>query len=296
MKPTWNIPEGMVDNADEFRNQFFDRFTLRHADKPVQLTDTISKNYLFPTFYGDVTCAMAICFCSFEKARTLVQQRLGPKVEPVHMMGGRSIVAFSCYEYKKVMNVNPYNEIAVAIPVLVNQAIRPPVLPMIMGFERSGYYIAGMPVTSHENTLRGHNIWSLPKETQEIDIYREGDDCCSVAKEEDGTPYLTVRVPMKGKPAEFDEEGYLYTHHNGRLTRSKTCFKATFNVQKHMGLLFKKGVAPDRPYITIADSPPAAYLRELEIEPHPFQFRYAEHMSSCFDLPDEPMPRWAQNN
>ncbi len=33
-------------------------------------------------------------------------------------------------------------------------------------------------------------------------------------------------------------------------------------------------------------------LRELEIAAHPFQLRYAEHMSSCFDLADENEPVW----
>ena len=33
-------------------------------------------------------------------------------------------------------------------------------------------------------------------------------------------------------------------------------------------------------------------LRELEIEEHPFQLRYAEHMTSCFDLPNTRMQDW----
>ena len=53
-----------------------------------------------------------------------------------------------------------------------------------------------------------------------------------------------------------------------------------------MKLLFGTGVKPDREYIKIGDSPSAQPLRELEIDPHPFQLRYAKGMSSCFDLPN----------
>ena len=53
-----------------------------------------------------------------------------------------------------------------------------------------------------------------------------------------------------------------------------------------MNLLFKKGAAADRRYLKIGDSPSGRVLKELEIEEHPFQFRFAKEMSSCFDLPN----------
>jgi len=57
MKPNHKIEPSMLDNAHLFDNNFFRRFVLRHAPQPLKLTDNIAKNYLFPTFYGDVTCA-----------------------------------------------------------------------------------------------------------------------------------------------------------------------------------------------------------------------------------------------
>lgn len=41
---------------------------------------------------------------------------------------------FSCYEYKNVMNLAPYNEIAMTIPIMVNAGFSPPLLPLIMNF------------------------------------------------------------------------------------------------------------------------------------------------------------------
>jgi hypothetical protein len=295
MKPTRIIPPDLLDNRDApvFKNDFFGRFTLRHAERPLKLSDRVTKNYLFPTFYGDVRCAIGIFLCSYDRAERLVARELHPRIKPVRVTRGRSIIAFSCYEYRNVMGVAPYNEIAMAIPVMVNTAFRPPVLPMILGsFSRFGYYIAGMPVTSHENQIRGNRLWGLPKVTQQIDIREEVDQCVTTAFEEDGTPYITVRVPCAGDPVEFDESSYLYSRLDGKVLRSRTNFKATFNVTKYMNLLVKKNVTPQKNYLEIGNSSSAKMLHELEIEKHPFQLRYAEQMSSCFDLRDADEPAW----
>lgn len=294
MKPSMNIPATLLDNGGSsvFKNEFFERFALRKAAAPLQLTEKISKDYLFPTFYGDVTCAIGIFLCSYKKAEALVAKGLHPGIRPVAITKGRSLIAFSCYEYKNVMNVPPYNEIAMAVPVMVNAKINPPLLPMIMKFRHFGYYIAGMPVTSYENQLRGNKLWGLPKVTQQIDIRKEGSECVTTAYEQNGEPYLTLRVPAGGTPTLFDETSNLYSRLDGKLLQSETNFRATFNVNKHMNLLLVKGAKPDRTYIEIGTSASARFLRELEIEEHPFQTRYAEHMSSCFDLHNEQTEKW----
>jgi len=206
MKATYDFDETLLENEDKFQNEFFSRFTLRHAPEPLQLSDTIAKNYKFPTFYNDVTCAIGIFLCSYEKAYNLVSQTFGPRVKPVMMTQNRSIVAFSCYEYKNVMNVAPYNEIAMTIPIMVDPKVNVPLLPMIADkrFPNFGYYVFGMPVTSKENQIRGNKIWGLPKVTQEIDITEKDNKCVIVAKEETGEPYFKLRVPMNGKPTDFD--------------------------------------------------------------------------------------------
>ncbi len=295
MEPTWDVPETILANESEFSEDFFRRFDLRRGDRPVLMDEGVEKDYLFPTLYGDVTCAMGIFFCSYERAAALLAEKLGPTVKPVGMGRGRALVAFSNYEYKKVLGVRPYNEIAVAIPIMVNSGFNPPVLPMVLSsFSRFGYYIAAMPVTSNENTQRGHKIWGLPKVTQGIDIYRQDGDCVTEAYEASGEPYLKVRVPMGGKPTRFDVSSYLYTSFSGRLTRSETNFMGTFAVNKHMDMLFKSDVVPEKPYLEIGESESGRFLKNLEIEPHPFQLRYAENVCSCFDMPQKPLPAWVK--
>ncbi len=286
MKPTIEFSENMLDNTDKFQDDFFKRFNQRHADQPLQLNDKISKNYLFPTFYGDVTCAIAVFMCNYEKARAIMPH---PDLKPVKMTQGRALVTFSCYVYKNVLNIPPYNEIAMTIPVMADPNINVPILPMIMdSFKEFGYYVFGMPVTSLENRIRGNKIWGLPKVVEEVDIFEKDGDCVTTAKDESGVPYFELRVPMKGKTTEFDVTSNLYSRLDNRLLKSETNFKASFNVTKYMNLLWKKDQKPNRSYLTIGDTSFAKVLKYLEIEEHPFQLRYAEHMNSCFDLPDPP--------
>ncbi len=286
MKPTFEIPATLLDNAATFTDPFFQRF--QQAPKAIALTDDVTKTYAFPTFYGDVTCAMAIFLCDYAAAQAVLPH---PAMKPVRMTRGRSLVVLSCYNYKNVMGIPAYNEIAMTIPVLAGPGRDWPVLPMLAGglFPQVGYYVFGMPVTSKENQLRGNNIWGLPKVTHEIEMATDGGDCVTVAKEPDATPYFTLRVPMAGVATDFDTNGWIYSKLGDRYLRSQTNFKGTFNVTKHMGALVRKGTTPDRPYLQIGDSPSAAILRQLQIEAQPFQFRYAQTLNSTFGLPQ---PDW----
>jgi len=210
-----------------------------------------------------------------------------PRIKPVPMPRGRAVVAFSCYEYKKVLGVPPYNEIAMTIPVMVDPPVNVPVLPMILNiFPWFGYYVFSMPVTSLENRIRGNEIWGLPKVVHEIEIFEEGGDCVTIDHEETGEPYFEVRVPMEGKQKMFDVRANLYSELHGKLLQSETCFKSAFRMNQFPKLLWTTDAKPDREFLKIHDTPSGRSLLDLEIDPHPFQFRYAGGMTACFDLPN----------
>lgn len=272
----------MPDNTSLFKGDFYDRFLLN--PHTLQLDDDISKTYMFPTFYGNVTQSVAIYLCSYDKARELMPH---PNLKPVSMGAGRTLVIFSCYEYKEVHQVDPYNEIAMTIPVMANPSVNVPVLPIIMSnlFKKFGYYVFSMPVTSLENRIRGNRLWGLPKVTQEITFNDEdGYHICS-ANEENGEPYFKLKVPKEGDPVPLDESGYLYSRLNGSMLKSKTCFKGIYSVNKYMGRLFKSG-GSDTSCLWLGDTPTGTMIKGLELDSYPFQFRYAENVKSCFDLPD----------
>ncbi len=284
MKPVNELDSSLVDNSGFFTDSFFQRFQLRPASAPLVLKDGLSKNYSFPTFYGDVTCAIAIFLCDYGRAEAIMPD---PSMKPVKMPGGRSVVLFSCYEYKNVMNLAPYNEIAMTIPIMVNAGYVPPLLPLIMDFKRKGYYVFSMPVTSLENQIRGTKIWGLPKVVEEIEISTDGSHCTTVARDDNGEVYLDLSIPKTGSTKHFDETGYLYSMLEGKLLKSQTNFKGDFAVNTNPSLLWKKGQRTQNPALKLGTSSRADDLRALKIEEVAFQFRYSQSMNSCFDLPME---------
>ncbi len=283
MQTNTRLEPGLIDNTGDFTNPFFTRFELRPAPTPLELANGVSKTYSFPTFYADVTCAIAIFLCDFRRAQEMMPH---PSMQPVRMPRGRAVVLLSCYEYKKVMNVAPYNEIAMTIPVMVD-GWAPPVLPLVMNLSKQGYYVFSMPVTSLENQIRGTRLWGLPKIVEEIDIATEEGRCTTVARDGNGDVYFELTVPTAGSRKHFDETGHLYTLLDGRLLKSRTCFKGDFTVTTSAGALWKKGRKATTPALKLGASPRADALRKLDIEETAFQFRFASSMNSCFDLPLE---------
>ena len=282
MKPNTRLEPDLVANSDSFTNPFFQRFEVRPAPAPLELRDGLEKTFSFPTFYADVTCAIAIFLCGYNEAREIMPH---PSMKPVKMPGGRSVVLLSCYEYKNVMNLAPYNEIAMTIPIMVGAGSTPPLLPLIMDFKKKGYFVFSMPVTSLENQIRGTKIWGLPKIVEEIDISTEGTHCTTIARDENGEVYLELSVPKTGSAKIFDETGYLYSMLDGQLLKSQTNFAGDFAVNTNPGLLWKKGQRSDNPALKLGPSPRADLLKALKIEEVAFQFRFTPSMNACFDLP-----------
>jgi len=294
MKPTMNVPADLLDNGDRFQSPFFQGFRLRHAERPIDLGQGIRKNYAFPTFYDQVSCAVTAFPCDYGQAARLVAERLHPAVKPVSLTRGRALIAFACYEYSQVMGLPPYNEVAVTIPIMVNARLRPPILPIVPGgFKKFGFYVAAMPVTSHENTLRGQRIWGLPKETLEVAIRREGAGSETAVRAPDGALWFRVRGRTDGKPRRFDVRAQIYGKLDGRVIAAESCFAGAFNVVQDIGALvgFRRP-RPARPWLELGSAPGAAFLHELGIEPQPVICRFCDSMSSVFDLPPVEQPSW----
>ena len=282
MKANYNISPEMLANDDKFQNDFFKRFQLRTREKPLELEPGLQKDYVFPTFYSEVTCAQAIFLCDYDAAKNLLPH---PKMKPVRMPKGRSMVALACYIYRNVLNVGPYNEIAMTIPVLFNPKVDVPVLPVLMnGFKDFGYYVFNMPVTSRENCIRGNEIWGLPKVVQSIDVNQQSDRCVTTATDEAGNDYFRLEIPTAGKSTAFDVTANIYSALNNKLLQSETHFKGDFNIVKNTGVLFRKTEPSDGPYLQLGSGPFADQLRALKIEPTPLQIRYADRMNACFDI------------
>ncbi|TPH14618.1 acetoacetate decarboxylase family protein [Litorilituus lipolyticus] len=284
MKANTIISPELLNNKDDFSAEYFNQFNLRNAASPLKLNKSITKDYLFPTFYGDVSCSIGVFLCDYQAA---LEQLPNASMKPVKMPGGRALVTISCYEYKKVLGVAPYNEIAVTIPIQVNPSFDLPVLPIIAEklFSGFGYHVIHMPVTSLENQIRGLKIWGLPKVVNDIDIAIDDKSSTTTAIDEHGNRYLSLTIPTQGKSTQFDVRSNLYSVLNGEMKQSETCFNGNFNVTKNMGQLLSKA-SKGQAALMLGEGEQADTLRELMINPVPFQTRFCSGMNACFDLPN----------
>jgi hypothetical protein len=285
MEPSTDIPDTLLDNDSSFVHPFFSGLELRPAPDPLVVRGK-ARNYLFPTLYADVRCAQGIFHCSWKAARDLLAESLGPHVLPPRMLGGRSIVAVSCYEYRSVRGVRPYNEVAIALPLRLDGKTGAPVLGAFAGGPSAGYYIASMPVTSEENRLRGHHYWNLPKITRRIDCLEEGGVVRFSSYAEDGmTADISLSVPAAGKMTHLSVKSFLATKKDGKPLRSPTAFDGDFAVNLRPGSLF--GLASGGEALVLGSGEAAEVLRRLRAETRPLQTRYSASMNSWFDLPLE---------
>ncbi len=283
MEPTFDIPSALIDNGAEFVAPLFQGLSLSAARHPLAI-DGKARDYLFPTLYADVRCAVGIFHCSFARAKDFLRERLGEDAQPPRMLGGRSIVAISCYEYRKVRGVRPYNEIAIAIPVRMDGKKGIPVLGAFSASPDSGYHIASMPVTSEENRLRGHHFWNLPKITRRIDILEGQGKCRFESFDEDGTTLdIALDVATSGKPRQFSVRSFLATKKDGVAQRNPTAFEGEFQVMVNVGTLW--GARRGSPALGLGKGEASGLLRRIGAETVPLQTRYASSMNSWFDLP-----------
>lgn len=282
MEPTFDIPAEVLDNRGEFAAAFFSGVKLRRARRPLEVAGR-PKDYLFPALYADVRCAQGIFHCSFEAARDLLAEALGPEVLPPRMLGGRSIVAVSCYEYRKVLGVRPYNEIAIAIPLRLDGKSGPLLLGAFASGPDSGYYIASMPVTSDENRQRGHHFWNLPKVTRRIDVLEHEGLCRFDSYGADGRIDISLSVPTAGKAKAMSVSSFLATRMDGKVVRNPTAFAGDFAVRVDAATVF--GARGGSQALTLGEGEASAVLRRLKAETRALQTRYAISMNSYFDLP-----------
>jgi hypothetical protein len=281
--PNAAIEPALIDNFDQFTGPFFERFLLHYAPAPLILNDRIQKDYLFPTFFRNVTQAIAMFFCSYEKAKALLPD---PALMPVSMGRGRALVVLSSFHYRVVMGMPSYNEVAVSIPVINgSRQDSPNLTPMDNGYEGLASCVVSMAVTARENQIRGVKLWGIPKVLAQIELKADGDDYVTKVHEPSGAVYLTFRVPRSGSRKTVEQMADVYSVKDGRLMKARTHMTGQFVKHSFPLSLVTSGKVPAQPFVELGTSPSAQVLKNLELRSCPFQLWFATGVSSCFDLP-----------
>jgi hypothetical protein len=224
-----------------------------------------------PWRYDRWSSISAVFTIPFEKAQNLLPTK---KLKPALLFPGKSVINFSAFDYPSLDSGTPelgaYKELAVMIPVIWEEKINLPALPLLFPdrFKQSGFYLHRMAVTSPAIRDASIELWGYSKYVAEISFEDEGDfRSCKV--QADGKQIITLRV-KKLRPKHRLWNLYSYSCKNDQIL--KTLLQAEGMLTIHP--------LPGGASYTLGDHPEGEALKELGPGKMALGRAHGEHMQS----------------
>ena len=258
----------MSDGGDTgvFNTLFFNELRKRSRKERFELAPGMVRDYSFPTFYGDVINLGMVFGCSAKAAQALLPAGFGLVAQPA--APDRALMGFGFFLYRNVEGMGSYHEIAASV-----LASRAPTgdIPAL----NAATYVFDMPVTSHENMLRGRVIWGLPKRDMKITSAIDGDLVTFVCTDDKDVLAYRCQVGIPSPPTSSKSESDVLSVLDGSLRISKSWVSGDIAIGADT--LCDLAFGPAAP-ACFAD--PA-----LDLDAKPALVRFGAHVSSAFDLP-----------
>lgn len=286
MKKLTTVPAELFDNLELFPEPFFKRFNLEKAEQAVTFPEQEAKIYSFPTLFNQVQFGMGVFTCDYNNAQSLLPAGL----KPVKAFGGRALAIISSYEYRKIHQMTPYNELLVVLPVLNTNTPGKvwdlPMLPsMVPGYNGFGFFTLALPMSSEENKHRGLQLWGLPKTLHDIEIGQADGKMTTTVFDDNGENIITLNIPMAGKTKATTMANKLFSEKDGKLVMSQNHLYAEMNENKHLSRLFSVSDKTDT--VKLGQHKIADQLRFLKLSHDPIITRYTNDLKSCLFLPNQ---------
>ena len=231
------------------------------------MTKDLSLEGKLPVFYYDNTSMTAIYTASTEKVRRLLPL---PDMHPVEAWLGRTLVAFTAFEYRKT-DIDPYNEFSISFPITFRKKAIPGIT--VMGMMARRYftaYVWQLPVTTERARKGGVDMYGYPKFLDDITFAKEnGILGCTLS--EGGKNILT----LKGQKLKTSVE---------KVNRFKT-----FSVKDGVPLAanvymnpveFGKSMSGKAATLSLGNHDIAKKLQEINLSPKPLFFQYMPVMEA----------------
>jgi hypothetical protein len=154
-------------------------------------------------------------------------QKLLPssKLKPLLIMPGVSMVSLTAMEYRRIADVEPYNEFSIAVPVQYDPAVNVPGLPVLFyplyspgWYRKFGMYIHHLPVTTQVARDFGVEVWGYPKIVAEIG-FEDAGTMRRCRLRAGGKDIVVLDVQKLATKAQYIDL-YTYTVKDGRLLRT----------------------------------------------------------------------------
>jgi hypothetical protein len=130
------VASGCLKQAKCFKETAVDEIYFPEA-KIEEVVLSTGVRIRLPVRYSDWSWMSALFPALAASVRRLLPTN---KLKPVLLMPGITMVALAAFEYRKIADVEPYNEFAVAVPVQYEPALISPACPCfyILYFRRNG--------------------------------------------------------------------------------------------------------------------------------------------------------------
>lgn len=229
--------------------------------------EAAGQQFRFPVLYRDFRRIAA----NFPAPAAKVQEVLPtPKLNPIQIQPGVTLIGLVGYEYRHIDGLAPYNEFGIGVPVQYETQEKAP--------KPLSSYVLHLPVTTEEARWGGVEFYGFPKFSADIRFEDAGDVCHCRLRAED-KDILTLEVPkLESTPQVWDF--YAYTLKAGHL------LKTHIQVQGLRGLTEAQGGASYR----LGDHPIAEELRALELGKTSIGHEYCPKLQMILPLPAEQLP------
>lgn len=235
-----------------------------------------------PVRYYDFSWMGAFFTASAAKVLQLLPSN---KLKPVLLLPGTTMVALTAFEYRKIADVEPYNEFAISIPVQYGPSMNVPGLPMLFHpllspkwYKKIGMYVHHLPVTTKTARDFGVELWGYPKFIAEISFEDVGEmRRCRLRAEGKNIVTLEMkRLAAKTRSISF----YTYTVNNGQILRTLVQTQGQYGITRFPG-----GAS-----YTLGDHPIADDLKALKMGKTAVGCVYAAQVQSLLHRAGEFLP------
>jgi len=247
-----------------------------------EVTLTTGMRIGLPVRYYDWSWISALFPAPVAKVLRLLPSK---KLKPILLMPGTTMVALTAFEYRKIADVEPYNEFAISIPVQYGAAVNVPGLPLFFHpvlspqwYRKLGMYVLHLPVTTQAARDFGVEIWGYPKFIAEISFEDAGEmrRCRLRAEGKDIVTLEIKKLATKDRSISF----YTYTVQNGRLLRTLVQTQGQYSITRFPG-----GAS-----FTLGDHPVAEELKALGLGKTAVGRFYAPQVKSLLHPANELLP------
>jgi len=177
---------------------FFDKYEY-------QIVEFEGEKYEFPVKYYDLQRIAAFFPASARKLKKYLPSK---KLKLYQPFPGISLILIIAFKYRKLSNIEPYNEVGIGFPVVLKTNKQ----------KYTGSYVIHLPVSTEDSCKGGIEFWGYPKFVADI-TFEETDKALTCFLRHENQDILEFRV-NKLETEALSEDSNSFTVKENKLLRS----------------------------------------------------------------------------